>query len=130
LCGEETAKRLGRPAVRIAGAATATDSFWVDRDLAAAPTFKRVVADGLRSAGWDDVPERVELSAPFAHQALLFARELGHGGGAAAFERGVLSPTGGWLGGRPGVVAGLSAALAGARELREGGGRALAHGTT
>src|SRR5439155_5715207 len=82
LCGEETAKRLGRPVVRIAGAATATDSYWVDRDLSAAPTLKCVVADGLRSAGWDDVPDRVELSAPFAHQALLFARELGHSGGA------------------------------------------------
>jgi hypothetical protein len=40
------------------------------------------------------------------------------------------SPPGGWLGGAPGVVAGLSAVAACVRALRERPGRALAHGAT
>jgi acetyl-CoA C-acetyltransferase len=131
LCNEETAKRLGKAAVRVAGAGTSTDAYWSDRDLAAAPTLTTALASALENAGWDDAPDRFELCAPFAHQALLWARELGVGEGAAAFESGRLSPSGGWLAGRPGVVAGLSAAIACARELRgSGSGRALAHGTT
>lgn len=129
LCDEPTAARLGRPAVRVAGAATSTDSYWLDRDLAAARALKLAFAEALATAGWDDAPDHVELSAPFAHQALLFARELG-AGGPEAFERGSLAPTGGWLAGRPGVVAGLSGVLAAVRTLRGGAGRALAHGVT
>ena len=101
---------------------------------ATSPTsrFSRsVLSSTLAHAGWDDAPDHVELSAPYAHQALHWARALGAGDGPAAFESGALSPTGGWLAGRPGVVAGLSAAIACARTLREhGSGRALAHGTT
>lgn len=129
LCDETTARRLGKPAVRLAGAATSTDSYWLDRDLTAAPALKLAFADALASAGWDDAPDHVELSAPFAHQALLFARELG-AGGAESFESGSLAPTGGWLAGRPGVVAGLSGVIAAARALQGGSGRAIAHGVT
>lgn len=129
LCDEATARRLGRPAVRVAGAATSTDPYWLDRDLTSAPALKTAFAGALASAGWNDAPDHVELSAPFAHQALLFARELG-AGGAGSFETGGLAPTGGWLAGRPAVVAGLSGVAAGVRALRGGRGRAIAHGVT
>lgn len=130
VCDGATAARLGLPAVRVAGAGTATGPYWSDRDLTEEPALKTALASALADAGWDDAPGRVELSAPYAHQALLWARELGAGGGAAAFEDGALCASGGWLAGRPGVVAGLSAVAACARELRSGSGRALAHGTT
>lgn len=131
LCDGETAARLDRPAVRIAGAGTATGAYWSDRDLTTEQTLPVALASTLAHAGWHDVPDHVELSAPYAHQALLWASALGAGDGAVAFESDGLCPTGGWLGGRPGVVAGLSAAIACARTLRErGSGRALAHGTT
>jgi acetyl-CoA C-acetyltransferase len=130
ICDAETARRLGKPAVRVVGAGTAIGPYWSDGDLDAAPALKTALASTLASAGWDDVPERIELSAPYAHQALLWARELGAGDGPAAFEDGALCATGGWLAGRPSVVAGLSAAAACVRELRERAGRALAHGTT
>jgi acetyl-CoA C-acetyltransferase len=128
LCDQETAGRLGRPAVRVASVATETGSYWLDRDLTAAPGLKSAFGRALSAAGWDDAPDRVELAAPFAHQALLFARELG-AGGAEAFENG-LCPTGGWLAGRPGVVAGLSNVVAGVRALQGTSDRAIAHGTT
>ena len=133
LCDAETAARLGRPAVRVAGGGTSTGRYWVDRDLTRAEELRDALAGALEHAGWDDAPEHVELSATFAHQAILFGRELGLGSDAAAvdaLEHGLLAPTGGALAGRPGVVAGLSAAAGCARALRESGGRALAHGTT
>ena len=128
LCDEDTARRLERPAVRVASVATDTRPYWLDRDLTTAPGLGRALAEALSTAGWDDAPDHVELSAPFAHQALLFARELG-AGGPEAFEDG-LSPTGGWLAGRPGVVAGLSGVVAAVRKVQGTTGRALAHGTT
>jgi acetyl-CoA C-acetyltransferase len=133
LCDAETAARLGRPAVRVAGGGTATGRYWVDRDLTRAAELRSALDGALHHAGWDDAPEHIELSATFAHQAILFGRELGLGSDGAvvdALEQGQLAPTGGALAGRPGVVAGLSAAAACARALREPGGRALAHGTT
>ncbi len=130
VCDAATAARLGGPTVRVAGAGTATGSYWSDRDLTAEPALRTALASTLENAGWDDAPDRIELSAPYAHQALLWGRELGLDGGAAAFEDGQFSATGGWLAGRPGVVAGLSAVAACVRELRDGSGRALAHGTT
>ncbi len=128
LCDEATAGKLGKPAVRVASVATDTGSYWLDRDLTSAPGLKSAFAQALSSAGWDDAPDHVELSAPFAHHALLFARELG-AGGAEAFENG-LCPTGGWLAGRPGVVAGLSGVVHGVRAIKGTTNRALAHGTT
>jgi acetyl-CoA C-acetyltransferase len=133
VCDEATASRLGRPCVRLAGAATSTGRYWIDGELTAAPALRAAVAGALRQSGWDGAPERIELSATFAHQVLLFGSELGLGGPAevtAAVEQGTLAPTGGSLAGRPGIVSGLSAAIACARHLREAGGRAVAHGTT
>lgn len=131
LCDTATATRSGRPAVRVAGAGTATGAYWSDRDLTAEDDLRSALASTLSHARWDDAPEYIELSAPYAHQALQWARAIGAGDGPGAFEDGRVSPTGGWLAGRPGVVAGLSAAAACARALRGGGtGRALAHGTT
>jgi acetyl-CoA C-acetyltransferase len=133
LGNKATAARLGRHPVRVAGAATSTGRYWIDGELTAAPALRDAFVGALGRAGWETAPERIELSAAFAHQILLFGSELGLGGPheiAAAVEQGTLSPTGGWLAGRPGIVSGLSAAIACARHLRETGGRALAHGTT
>jgi acetyl-CoA C-acetyltransferase len=130
VCDEATARALGRPAVRIAAAATATDAYWSDRDLRRAPALRRAAADALAEAHWEALPEHFELTATFAHQAIAWAQELEVAGGADAFSSGRLSPDGGCLAGRPGIVAGLSAAAACTRRLRESGGRAVAHGTT
>jgi acetyl-CoA C-acetyltransferase len=129
VCDEDMARVLGRPAVRIAATATATDAYWSDRDLRGAPALRAAAAEALAEAGWDALPDDVELCAPFAHQALAWAREL-NVGGAEAYASGRLSASGGLLAGRPGIVAGLSAVAACTRRLRQEGGRAVAHGTT
>lgn len=130
---EETAWRLGRPSARVVAASTRTDAYWSDRDLTQAPAAQAALADALRVAGWDALPDQVELSSLFAHQVLLVGVELGLGSPEEVVElveAGRLLPFGGSLGGRPGVVAGLAAAAACARALRGREGRAIAHGTT
>lgn len=129
---DATAAALGRAGVRVAGCGTATDPYWTDRDLTAAPALAAARDAALAVAGWDGLPGTVALTAPFAHQALLWGEGLGLGGPEAVVEHlaGSGSPGGGWLGGAPGVVAGLSAVAACVRALRERPGRALAHGST
>ncbi len=124
-----TAKRLGRPAVRVAGSGTTTGSYWLDRDLTSANDFTVAFARALESAGWSDAPDHVELTTPYAHQALLFASALGTGG-ADAFENGTLSPAGGQFAGRPGVVAGLSGVISAVKQLQGTSNRAICHGAT
>jgi acetyl-CoA C-acetyltransferase len=129
---EETATRLAGPAVRIAGCGTCTDAYWTDRDLRRAPAARAARDAALAAAGWGGLPEVVEISAPFAHQLLMWGGELGLGGPADVcghLEAGG-SPRGGWLGGAPGVVAGLSAVAGCVLALRDRPGRALAHGAT
>jgi len=133
VCDEEWARRLGRPAVRVAGWATCADPFWSDRDLLRAPALRAAVERALGMAGWDALPEWIELSCTFAHQALLYGEELGLGSPVRVvelIERGRLLPWGGSYAGRPGVVAGLAAAAACTRALRGVQGRALAHGAS
>lgn len=129
---ETTAAELGRRGVRIAGCGTATDPYWTDRDLAAAPALAAARDAGLAAAGWDALPALVEITAPYAHQALLWGAVMGLGEPGQVVEHlaGAGSPRGGWLGGTPGVVAGLSAVAGCALALRERPGRAVAHGAT
>jgi acetyl-CoA C-acetyltransferase len=134
LADSATARRLGRPAVRVAAAETSTDPFWTDRDLTRAPAAGDARDRALRRAGWDELPEVVEIAAPFAHQLLLWAAELGLGdadGVVGRIEaRDGLAPRGGWLAGVPTDVAGLSAVAGCAGRLRERPGRAVAHGAS
>ena len=129
---DATAAELGRGGVRIAGCGTATDAYWTDRDLASAPALAGARDAALAAAGWDALPEIVEVTAPYAHQALLWGERMGLGDAArvVAHLAGAGSPRGGWLGGTPGVVAGLSAVAGCALALRERPGRAVAHGAT
>jgi len=129
-----TAAALDRQPVRVVAAETSTDAFWTDRDLTTAPAAAHVRDRALEAAGWDGLPEVVELAAPFAHQLLLWAGELGLGEPKAVVERiearDGLAPRGGWLAGVPTDVAGLSAVAGCATRLRERPGRALAHGAS
>ncbi|HET6689393.1 MAG TPA: hypothetical protein VFG74_00875 [Miltoncostaeaceae bacterium] len=132
VAGDETLAALGRTGVRIAGCGSATDPYWTDRDLTAAPALGAARDAALAAAGWDGLPEMVEVAAPYAHQALMWGGEMGLGAPERVVEHigGPGSPRGGWLGGTPGVVAGLSAVAACALALREQPGRAVAHGAT
>jgi acetyl-CoA C-acetyltransferase len=127
-----TAAGLDRPLVRIASAQTSTDPFWTDRELTRAPAAADARDRALREAGWDELPELLEVAAPFAHQLLLWSGELGIGAPEQVVERleagNGLAPRGGWLAGVPTDVAGLSAVAGCAARLRERPGRALAHG--
>lgn len=123
VCDDATAERLGRPAVRLVAGAARSGAWWTARDLTRAPELSGAVLEALDRAGWE-LPDRVELTAPYAHQQLILAEELGLGG-AEAFEDG-LTPSGGWLAGSAGTVAGLEATARAA----VAGGRALVHGTT
>jgi hypothetical protein len=138
VCDAQTAARLGRPAVRVVAGASRTGAYWSERDLTAAGELAGAADEALALAGWDrgDV-DHVEITAPFAHQLLLFADELGLGAGDALVARfeGVtgdgptLNASGGWHAGSAGGVAGLAVA-AHATERARGGGRALVHGCT
>jgi acetyl-CoA C-acetyltransferase len=132
IADEDTARALGRAIVRIAGCGTATDPYWTDRDLRRAPALGLARDAALASAGWEGLPPTVELSAPFAHQALLWGGEIGLGAPEVVLAHlaGPGSPRGGWLGGTPGVVAGLSAVAGCVLALRAEPGRALGHGAT
>jgi acetyl-CoA C-acetyltransferase len=129
---DETAARLGRDGVRIAGCGTATDPYWTDRDLREAPALAAARDAALASAGWEGLPPVVEIAAPYAHQAILWGSGIGLGGPGEVIDHlaGDGAPRGGWLAGAPGVVAGLSAVAGCALALRERPGRALAHGAT
>jgi acetyl-CoA C-acetyltransferase len=123
VCDDATAERLGKPAVRLVAGAARSGGWWTGRDMTRAPELSGAVGEALERAGWE-LPDRVELNAPYAHQQLILAEELGLGG-PEAFENG-LTPTGGWLAGSAGTVAGLEAVARAAKA----GGRALVHGTT
>jgi len=138
VCDGATAAKLGRPAVRVVAGASRTGAYWTDRDLTAAPELAQAVDEALELAGWErDSLDHIEISAPFAHQSLLLAAELGLGRGeelvvrfeGADGDRPTLNASGGWHAGSAGSVAGLAAAAAATERLR-GGGRALVHGST
>jgi acetyl-CoA C-acetyltransferase len=138
VCDTPTAERLGGPRVRLVTGASRAGAWWTARDLTRAPELADTASEALERAGWDRTTlDRIDISAPFAHQQLILAEALGLGEGqelVARLERDdgspSVNPEGGWLGGSAGTVAGLSAAAGAAEDLRAGGGRALVHGST
>lgn len=139
ICDGATADSLGKPKVRLAGAASRTAAYWRQRtDLCDASAAVDAVADALAVAGWrfSDL-DHIEINAPFAHQNLMVAAALGLGEGEDAVARfegadegPVLNRSGAWLGGSAGSVAGLHSVVSLVNELRDAGGRALVHSTS
>jgi acetyl-CoA acetyltransferase len=139
ICDGETADKLGRPRVRLAGAASRTSAYWTQRDdLCDASAAAAAMDEALGLAGWSASDlDAVEINAPFAHQHLIVGAALGLGEGeqlVARFEGdgdgAELNASGGWLGGSAGTVAGLHSVVWLVQRLRDRGGRALVHSTT
>ncbi len=140
ICDGPTADSLGRPKVRLAGAASRTAAYWRQRtDLCDASAAAEAMADALSVAGWEfsDL-DHIEINAPFAHQNLMVAAALGLGEGEDAVTRfqgsgdgPALNASGAWLGGSAGSVAGLHSVVSLVRALRKSDparpGRALVH---
>ena len=139
ICDGDTAERLARPRVRLAGAASRTAAYWSQRDdLCDASAAGAAMADALERAGWElsDL-DAIEINAPYAHQNLMVGEALGLGEGeqlVARFEGdghgAELNASGAWLGGSAGSVAGLHSVVSLVRRLRDRGGRALVHSTS
>ncbi len=141
VCDSQTRQKLGRPAVRVVATASRTGAYWSQRlELERAPEAQAAAADALAIAGWtiEDL-DYVEINAPYAHQHLIVARELGLGEGEDLVQRfeangkstgPQLNASGGWLSGSAGTVAGLRSVAWIANRLRETGGRALVMATT
>jgi acetyl-CoA acetyltransferase len=139
ICDGDTAQRLGRPKIRLAGAASRTAAYWRQRtDLCDATAARAAMDDALERAGWSASDlDAIEINAPFAHQYLMIGEALGLGDGEALVARfegtgagSEVNPFGGWLAGSAGSVAGLHSVVALARRLRDSGGRALVHSTS
>ncbi|MHB1469324.1 MAG: hypothetical protein ACYCU0_04475 [Solirubrobacteraceae bacterium] len=135
VCDDIVAGDLGGAHVRVVASASRTGAYWSQRSaLHEAPEALAAATDALELAQWDlaDV-ETIEINAPFAFQQLIVADALGLGEGerlVQRFERGEINPSGAWLAGCAGTVAGLHSVADAARRLRESGGRALVHATT
>lgn len=138
ICSDSTLEQMQIqvPRVRVAATASRTSAYWSQRStLHEAPEARAAADDALALAGWsmDDL-DLIEVNTPFATQQLIVAKALGLGAGedlVARFEQdNALNPSGGWLGGCAGGVAGLHSVVDLARRLREHGGRALVHATT
>jgi acetyl-CoA C-acetyltransferase len=128
----------------------ATDAYWTDRELADSSALRRAAARAYQEAGITQPEQQIdlaEISAPYAHQELLYAEALGLCGrkkpqetvavGEANLDGPMpINPSGGPLPGNPATVAGLArlaeAYLQLAGEAGEhqvpGAGTALAHG--
>jgi acetyl-CoA acetyltransferase len=139
LADGENARRLGRPGVRVAAAASRTAAYWSQRpELHTAPQARAAAEEALSIAGWDASElDAIEINAPYAHQHLIVGQALGLGSGDGLVRRfegdgdgPAVNASGGWLGGSAGSVAGLHAVVSVARRLREHGGRGLVHATT
>lgn len=140
ICDGDTAAQLGRPKVRVAGAASRTAAYWRQRaDLCDASGAAEAMAEALELAGWQASDlSAIEINAPFAHQNLMVGEALGLGSGEALVARFegegdgevTVNASGGWLGGSAGSVAGLHSVVAVVQRLRESGGRALVHSTS
>jgi acetyl-CoA acetyltransferase len=113
--------RVGGGGPRISGIAHRIDAHGLGvRDLGRCPSA-RLAAEAAGALG--SKVEVAELYAPYAHQELLLARELGLGGA-------VINPSGGALAAETPMVAGLVRILEAARAVRGGARRALAHASS
>jgi acetyl-CoA acetyltransferase len=139
ICDDDTRLSLGRDGVRIVATASRTGAYWNQRPrLQSAEEARAAADDALALAGWTfgDL-DLIELNAPYAHQHLMVGHALGLGDGeelVARFEGATnglaLNPSGGWLAGSAGSVAGLHAVISAVERLQASGGRALVHSTT
>jgi acetyl-CoA acetyltransferase len=112
--------RVGGGGPKITGIAHRIDPHALGvRDLRRAPSA-RLAGE---AAGVDGV-EVAELYAPFAHQEVILARELGLGDGVR------INPSGGALAADTPFVSGLSRVIEATRAVRAGAKKALAHATT
>ncbi|MBI2060752.1 MAG: hypothetical protein HYT87_13365 [Nitrospirae bacterium] len=157
-CRERTGVRSSRATshVRVAGLGLCVEPHYLgDRDLVGCPAAKKAAERAFRMAGWKPADvERAEISAPFAHQEILWAAAFGlaldppppqsspvkgkdkeafrsplEGEGAGGGGRAVVNPTGGWFAGNPYVVSGLERVICAVESVRLGRAKkALAHG--
>ncbi len=134
LATEQVARDLSDDPVWIAGVGTATGKYWADRHPGDLSALDRARDSALAMTGWGtDVPDLFEVSAQYAHQLCQFATRLG---AELAEAGGTLNPSGGWHGGNPVTVSGLSRVTECVHQLRgeagprqhHGAQRALAHG--
>ena len=114
-------------------AAPRTGSYWTDRDLTAAPALTSAPRRGALGGRLGRRPRpRRARRARTPTRRCCWRGELGAGapGGVREHAAWLARPAAGSAA-RPGVVAGLSAAVAGVRALqRQRPGRAIAHGAT
>jgi acetyl-CoA acetyltransferase len=111
--------RAGGGGPRIAGIAHHIDAHGLGvRDLTRAPSAR----SAGRAAGADRI-DVAELYAPYAHQELLLAHELGLGGAQ-------INPSGGALAAETPWVAGLVRIIEATNAVRGGARRALAHASS
>lgn len=104
-----------------------------DRDLIGCPALKSAGDRAFHLAGWKQSElDLAEISAPFAHQEILWTRALGLPSADArrsTIDGVSLNPSGGWFAGNPYVVAGLERICCAAEAVRAGrASKALAHG--
>ncbi len=131
---EDLARELSDSPVWVTGVATATEPYWVDRDLAGVPALEQAAGRARGMAGWgQDEPDLLEYSAQYGFQLLQFAGALG----ADRLDPSRVNVSGGRMAGNPIVVSGLSRVAECVTQLRgradgrqvPDASRALAHGT-
>ena len=126
LCDEPTAARLGRPAVRVAGAATSTDSS--KRKSISGTRRRRIRSPSWRRKRWRaSAPGR--RARPCSPTGALFARELGAGGPRPSSAARSPRPAGGSRAGPASSPASRGCSPPSGRSGRRGpGARARRHG--
>jgi acetyl-CoA C-acetyltransferase len=153
LAEEQTAKRLKKQPVWIAGIASYMDAYYLgDRDLAEPTSLIKAAKKAYAMAGVNDPVREIQLAEVteyYSYQELLWTEGLGlcdRGKGGHMVESGVSSlsgklpvnPSGGVLAGNPYTVAGLVRVAEAYLQLTgsagehqvEGARLAVAHGTT
>lgn len=114
-------------AVQLAGAGLCVEPHYLgDRDLVGCPALRRAAERALGQAGSSiEAIDAAEISAPFAHQEIVWRRALG------LPDHTVTNASGGWFegAGTPYVVAGLARVVRAYEVVAAGRARtALAHG--
>ncbi len=136
VCSDSMRQALKAGGVRVAATSSRTSAYWSQREsLHEAPLAGQAAQEALALAGWsiDDV-DYMELNTPYSTQQLIVAKALGLGGGEELVRRlrsdAAINPSGGWLAGAAGGVAGLRSVVRMTRLLRQRPSRALIYSTT
>ena len=134
IASESAVRRMGVPVVWITGTSTISGRYWSDRPPDDLSALESANERARTMAGWNGTRADVaEVSGQFSYQTVQFARALGYDTDDEA-----VNPSGGWHGGNPITVAGMSRVIEGVHQLRgtagdrqvAGAARALAHGVT